>query len=181
VKLVTSDTHPGLKQAIAEVFVGAAWQRGKGHVLRNLAAQVPKNAQQMVMVAVRPIFDQGERSRAQAKLKTVCETLQERFPKAVALLTAAEEEVFTFSDFPAEHRRQIYSTNPFERLNKEVKRRRAVVGIFPNRAAVIRLLGALLAEQNDEWLVGHRYFSEASMRKIGTNREAEQLALTTSV
>jgi putative transposase len=82
VKLVTSDTHPGLKQAIAEVFVGAAWQRGKGHVLRNLAAQVPKNAQQMVMVAVRPIFDQGERSRAQAKLKTVCETLGGRVPGA---------------------------------------------------------------------------------------------------
>jgi transposase-like protein len=94
------------------------------------------------------------------------QTLRARFPHAVTLLEEAEEEVFTFYDFPAEHRRQIYSTNPLERLNKELKRRSAVVGIFPNRAAVIRLLGALLAEQNDEWLVGRHYFSETSMHKL---------------
>src|SRR5579859_561018 len=178
VKLVTSDSHRGLKQAIAEVFVGAAWQRCRVHFLRNIEAYVPKNAQQLVMAAVRPIFHQVDRYSAQAELKKVCASLHERFPKVVNLLRDAEEEVFTFYDFPAEHRRQIYSTNPFERLNKELKRRSAVVGIFPNRAAVIRLLGALLAEQNDEWLVGHHYFSEISMLKINAPKEDGQLQLT---
>jgi transposase-like protein len=180
VKLVTSDGHRGLKRAIEEVFVGASWQRCRVHFLRNIEAQVPKNAQQLVLAAVRPVFNQGDRASAQAELKKVCTTLKERFPKVVQMLADAEEEVFTFYDFPIEHRRQIYSTNPFERLNKELKRRSAVVGIFPNRAAVIRLLGALLAEQNDEWLVGHHYFSEVSMQKITSQPEIEQLAMATS-
>jgi putative transposase len=166
VQLVISDAHPGLKQAIAEVFVGAAWQRCRVHFMRNLLARVPKAAQAMVAATVRTIFQQAERTTAQRQLREVCTTLRARFPQAVALLEEAEEEIFTFYDFPAEHRRQIYSTNPLERLNKELKRRSAVVGIFPNRAAVIRLLGALLAEQNDEWLVGRHYFSEASMHKL---------------
>lgn len=175
VQLVTSDAHRGLKQAIAEVFVGASWQRCKVHFLRNIEAEVPKSAQQLVLAAVRPIFRQEDRTAAQAELKKVCDTLQGRFPQVVRMLTEAEEEVFTFYDFPVEHRQQIYSTNPFERLNKELKRRSAVVGIFPNRAAVIRLLGALLAEQNDEWMVGHRYFSEASMKKLTNATEVQQL------
>jgi putative transposase len=163
VKLVVSDAHPGLKQAIAEVFVGAGWQRCRVHFMRNLLARVPKSAQAMVAATVRPIFQQQTREQAQAQ---VCTLLGPRFPKAVELLEAAEEEVLAFYDFPPEHWRQIYSTNPLERLNKELKRRSAVVGIFPNRQSVIRLLGALLAEQNDEWLVGRRYFSEMSMKKI---------------
>lgn len=166
VKLVISDAHRGLKQAIAEVFVGASWQRCRVHFLRNLEKLVPKNAQAMVAATVRPIFQQSGRAAAQAQLKQVCEVLQPRFPKAVELLTSAEEEVLAFYDFPREHWRQIYSTNPLERLNKELKRRSAVVGIFPNRPAVLRLLGALLAEQNDEWIVQRHYFSEASMRKL---------------
>ena len=166
VQLVISDAHAGLKQAIREVFVGAAWQRCRVHFLRNLLARVPKTAQAMVAAAVRPIFQQAERGAAQRQLREVCRTLEGKFPQAVALLVEAEEEIFTFYDFPAEHRRQLYSTNPLERLNKELKRRSAVVGIFPNRAAVIRLLGALLAEQNDEWLVGRHYFSETSMHKV---------------
>jgi putative transposase len=166
VQLVISDAHPGLKQAIREVFVGAAWQRCRVHFMRNLLARVPKTAQAMVAATVRTIFQQPDRTSAQRQLRDVCKTLQARFPQAVALLEEAEEEIFTFYDFPTEHRRQIYSTNPLERLNKELKRRSAVVGIFPNRAAVIRLLGALLAEQNDEWLVGRHYFSETSMHKL---------------
>ena len=181
VKLVTSDGHRGLKQAIAEVFVGAAWQRCRVHFVRNLEAQVPKNAQPLVAAAVRGIFQQADRASAQAKLRDVCTSLAGRFPKVVALLTTAEEEVLTFDDFPSEHWRQIDSTNPFERLNKELKRRSAVVGIFPNQAAVIRLLGAILAEQNDEWLVGHRYFSETSMRKLFTREEAHQPELAQAV
>ena len=161
-----SDAHAGLKRAIAEVFVGAAWQRCRVHFMRNLLARVPKKAQAMVAAAVRPIFQQADRTAAQRQLREVCTALGGQFPHAVALLEEAEEEIFTFYDFPAEHRRQIYSTNPLERLNKELKRRSAVVGIFPNRAAVIRLLGALLMEQNDEWLVGRHYFSETSMHKV---------------
>lgn len=166
VRLVISDAHPGLKQAIREVFTGAAWQRCRVHFLRNVLARVPKKAQAMVAATVRTIFEQPDRAAAQAQLATVTATLRERFPAVVTLLEEAEEEVFTFYDFPLEHRRQIYSTNPLERLNKELKRRSAVVGIFPNRAAAVRLLGAVLMEQHEEWLVGRRYFSESSMRKL---------------
>src|SRR5215211_3198448 len=166
VQLVISDAHPGLKRAIAEVFVGAAWQRCRVHFMRNLLARVPKKAQAMVAATARTIFQQPDRTAAQRQLREVCTALEKQFPQAVALLVEAEEEIFTFYDFPVEHRRQVYSTNPLERLNKELKRRSAVVGIFPNRAAVIRLLGALLMEQNDEWLVGRHYFSETSMHKV---------------
>jgi transposase-like protein len=167
VKLVISDAHPGLKQAVKEVFLGAAWQRCRVHFMRNLLARVPKSAQAMVAATVRTIFDQADRSAAEAQLLQVVEALQARFPAAVQLLLEAEGEILTFYDFPPEHRRQIYSTNPLERLNKELKRRSAVVGIFPNRHALLRLCGALLAEQNDEWLVAaHRYMSETSLRKL---------------
>ncbi len=166
VRLVISDAHPGLRQAIREVFVGAAWQRCRVHFMRNILARVPKAAQAMVAATVRTIFEQPDRARARAQLGTVIEALADRFPAVVELLIEAEDEVFTFYDFPAEHRRQIYSTNPLERLNKELKRRSAVVGIFPNRAAAVRLLGAVLLEQHEEWLVGRRYFSETSMRKL---------------
>jgi putative transposase len=167
VKLVISDAHPGLKQAVKEVFLGAGWQRCRVHFMRNLLARVPKSAQAMVAATVRTIFDQPDRPAAEAQLLQVVEALGARFPAVTQLLLEAEGEILTFYDFPPEHRRQIYSTNPLERLNKELKRRSAVVGIFPNRAAVLRLFGALLAEQNDEWLVaGHRYMSEGSLRKL---------------
>ncbi len=166
VRLVTSDAHRGLKQAIREVFVGAGWQRCRVHFMRNVIAQVPKSAQAMVAATVRTIFEQPDRAAARAQVRQVCTTLQERFPKVVALLEEAEGDILSFYDCPREHWRQIYSTNPLERLNKELRRRSAVVGIFPNRAAVIRLFGALLAEQTEEWLVGKRYFSLASMAKL---------------
>jgi putative transposase len=174
VKLVISDAHPGLKQAVKEVFLGAGWQRCRVHFMRNLLARVPKSAQAMVAATVRTIFDQPDRPAAEAQLLQVVEALGDRFREAVQLLLDAEGEILTFYDFPPEHRRQIYSTNPLERLNKELKRRSAVVGIFPNRAAVLRLFGALLAEQNDEWLVaGHRYMSEVSLRKLFIRPEEE--------
>jgi len=174
VKLVTSDAHPGLKQAIAEVFVGAAWMRCRVHFMRNVLARVSKSAQAMVAATVRTIFEQSDRASAATQLRHVCDILAPRFPAVVQLVEDAESEILTFYDFPVEHRRQVYSTNPLERLNKELKRRSAVVGIFPNRQAVLRLFCALLAEQNDEWLVGqHRYFSEASMAKILNPKEDE--------
>ena len=147
------------------------------HFMRNVLARVSKSAQAMVAATVRTIFQQPDRQAAQAQLARVSESLGPRFPKVVALLTEAEEEVLTFSDFPAEHRRQLASTNPLQRLNKELKRRSAVVGIFPNRAAVLRLLGAVLAEQHDEWLVGRHYFSEGSMRKLLRPSDAHPTAL----
>jgi transposase-like protein len=166
VQLVVSDAHRGLKEAIAQVFVGSAWQRCRVHFLRNVEARVPKSAQPMVGAAVRTIFQQPGRAAAQAQLASVCATLRERFPAVVQLLADAEEEVLTFYDFPEAHWRQIYSTNPYERLNKELKRRSAVVGIFPNREAVVRLFGALLAEQNDEWLVTKHAVSAGSMQAL---------------
>jgi putative transposase len=166
VQLVISDAHAGLKQAIREVFVGASWQRCRVHFLRNALALVPKSAQAMVAATVRSIFEQESEAAARRQLRQVCTTLAARFPKVVALLEEAEEELLPFYSFPQAHWRQIYSTNPLERLNKELKRRSAVVGIFPNREAVLRLFSALLAEQTDEWLVGRHYFSEVSMRAL---------------
>jgi transposase-like protein len=132
----------------------------------------------MVAAAVRSVFQQVSRAAAQAQLKTVCATLAERFPQVVQLLADAEEEILTFYDFPPAHWPKVASTNPYERLNKELKRRSAVVGIFPNKAAVLRLLGAVLAEQNDEWLVSKHYVTAESMQALRRPREQpEQLPL----
>jgi putative transposase len=120
----------------------------------------------MVAATVRTVFEQPDRQAAQTQLAHVCTILQEKFPAVVALLVEAEEEILTFHDFPQPHWRQIASTTPLERLNKERKRRSAVVGIFPGREAVLRLFSALLAEQTDEWLVGRHYFSETSLRAV---------------
>lgn len=178
VQLVISDAHPGLKAAITQVFVGASWQRCKVHFLRNVEARVPKTAQPMVRATVGSIFKQPSRAAAQAQLATVCATLRERFPEVAHLLVAAEEQILTFYDFPAAHWSKIASTNPYERLNKELKRRSAVVGIFPNKDAVVRLLGAVLAEQNDEWLVSTQYVSAESMQALFRPRDqAGQLSL----
>jgi putative transposase len=178
VRLVISDAHTGLKQAVREVFVGASWQRCRVHFLRNVLARVPKTAMAMVGATVRTIFEQADRQAAQTQLNHVCEVLQAKFPAVVTVLAEAEEEILTFYDFPQPHRRQIASTNPLERLNKELKRRSQVVGIFPNRLAVLRLFSALLAEQTDEWLVGRHYFSETSMRPLG-EPAASALAMPT--
>ena len=179
VQLVVSDAHGGLTRAIREVFVGASWQRCRVHLMRDVLAHVPKAAQAMVAATVRTIFDQADGAAAKAQLRQVITTLQDRFPKVAAILEEAEEDILAFYAFPPAHRRQIASTNPLERLNKELKRRSAVVGIFPNRAAVLRLLGAVLVEQADEWLVGRHYFSDVSMRQVldpPTSAPTSQLA-----
>ena len=166
VRLVTSDSHLGLKQAVAEVLVGATWQRCRVHFMRNALATVPKLAQQMVAATLRTIFAQPELDSAHETVERVCRLFEKRYPQLVTCLREAETDVLAYYGFPVEHRRQIWSTNSLERLNREVGRRCEVVGIFPNRASLLRLAGAVLEEQNDEWAVGRRYFSTESMNKL---------------
>ena len=166
VRLAISDAHGGVKNAIRTVFQGASWQRCKVHFLRNVTAKVPKSAQGMVLAAVKNIFLQTDMAGAKEALRKTATMLEEKYPSVSEQLLAAEEEVLAYLDFPLEHHRQISSTNPLERLNKEIKRRTDVVGIFPNRQSLIRLTGALLAEQNDEWAVCRRYMSQGSIERI---------------
>ncbi len=165
VRLVISDAHEGLKGAIAAVLPGAAWQRCRAHFLLNVLTRVPKSAQDLVATLVRSIFAQPDAAATWAQHARIVEQLTQRFPEAAALLAEAASEVLAFSSFPKEHWRQVWSNNPQERLNREVRRRTDVVGIFPNRAAVIRLVGAVLAEQHDEWVVARRYLSVGSLVK----------------
>ncbi len=166
VQLVISDAHQGLKDAIAAVFAGAAWQRCRTHFARNLLTRVPKSAQPFVATVVRSIFGQPSAEDVRAQHARVVEQLAPRFPDAAPLPADAAEEVLAFAAFPQQHWRKIRSNNPQERLNLEIRRRTDVVGIFPNRAAVIRLVGAVLAEQHDEWLVGRRYLADESLRLV---------------
>lgn len=138
--------------------------------MRNLLAHVPKGTQAMVAAGAptgpRTIFEQDDTAAAKKQLRQVGEPLKERFPKVVAILEEAAEDIFASYHFPSDHRRQIASTNPLERLDKELRRSSAVARLFPNRSAVVRLFGVLLIEPNDEWRVGRRYFNELSMRQI---------------
>ena len=163
VKLVISDDHQGLKGAVREVLIGASWQRCTVHFTRNVVAQVPKQAQPAVSAVVRQIFAQPTRQQAQEHLSRASEQLAKRFPKAAQMLVDAEADILCHMDFPSVHWRQIRSTNGLERLNREIARRFDVVGIFPDRDSALRLGGAVLAEQDDEWITSRRYFSEESM------------------
>ncbi len=163
VKLTVSDAHAGLKNAIASVLPGSSWQRCRAHFVLNLLARVPKSAQAAVATMVRSVFAQPDAASVQAQFESVLRSLELRFPDAVELLDSAREELLAFTAFPKEHWRQIWSNNPQERLNKEIRRRTDVVGIFPNRQAIVRLVGALLAEQHDEWAIARRYFSLESL------------------
>lgn len=175
VKLVISDAHPGLTAAIEAGLLGASWQRCRVHAMRNALSLVPKGAQSMVAAAIRSIFEQPDEPSARAQLRRVIDGLQPRFVRVAELLTAAEADLLAHFAFPSAHRRQIRSTNPLERLNKEIRRRTDVVGIFPNRSSLLRLVGMLLAEQDDEWSVGRRYFSVESMALIGAPQREEVL------
>jgi transposase-like protein len=163
VELVVSDAHPGLKDAIASVPPGAAWQRCRTHFMRNVLTRVPKSAQAMVATVVRTIFAQPDRESTWAQHAKVVAQLEEKFPAAAELLAEAGPDLLAYAGFPKEHWRQVWSNNPQERLNREIRRRTDVVGIFPNREAVLRLVGAVLAEQNDEWAVARRYMSIESL------------------
>ena len=184
VRLVISDQHAGLVAAIKRCFQGAAHQRCRVHFARNLLAMIPKGHQAMVSAAFKTVFAQVSGSEMRAQWDQVEATLGDRFQKAAALMHEAKEEVLAFTTFPTEHWRQIWSTNPLERLNKELKRRCRVVGIFPNESSVIRLGGAVLLDVHDEWVAAERrYFSEASMAKLYAvvdNDEATVKELTSS-
>jgi transposase-like protein len=169
VRLVISDAHEGLKQALSTVLSGTAWQRCRVHFMRNLLATVPHSAREAIAAIVRTIFAQPDHASALTQLRKIAEGLRSRFPRAAALLEDAAEDILAYRHLPVEHQRQLHSTNPLERLNKEIKRRSNVVGIFPNPAAVIRLVGAILLEQDDEWTVAERrYFSAESMTQLTT-------------
>lgn len=165
VKLVVSDAHQGLKDAVASCLPGASWQRCRAHFMRNLMCRVPKASQDLVATVVRSIFAQPDEKSVRAQHSYVVEQLSEKFPEAAGLLDSAEEEILAFASFPKAHWKQIWSNNPLERLNREIRRRTDVVGIFPDRAAVVRLVGAVLSEQNDEWQVARRYMSAESLAK----------------
>src|SRR5262249_43009018 len=159
VELVISDAHPGLRDAIGSVLRGASWQRCRTHFMRNLLVRVPKAAQSLVATLVRSIFAQPDVDSVRAQHGRIVEQLAPRFGKAAELLAEAVEELLAFTAFPKEHWRQIWSNNPQERLNREIRRRTDVVGIFPNRDAIVRLVGAVLCETHDEWVVVRRYMT----------------------
>lgn len=167
VKLVISDHHLGLKAAIASVFIGAAWQRCRVHFMRNVLSRVPKASAEMVAAAVRTIFAQPDATHVRSQLGEVVRMLSDRFPDIAAMVDDAAEDLLAFTSFPQAHWRKLWSTNPLERLNGEIKRRTNVVGIFPNDASVARLVTAVVLEAHDEWAVAERrYLSEESMAKL---------------
>src|SRR5215211_4214087 len=168
VQLVISDAHTGLKSAIASVLIGAAWQRCRVHFMRNVLGVVPKGNQEMVAAAIRTIFAQPDAKHVHEQFEVIATMLGKQLPKVEAMLRDAREDLLAFTGFPVSHWKKIWSTNPLERLNKEVKRRTDVVGVFPNPAALLRLAGAVLVEAHDEWQVSaeRRYLSERSMALV---------------
>jgi transposase-like protein len=166
VRLVTSDAHEGLKAAIAAVLHGASWQRCRVHFVRNALALVPKSAADLVAASIRTVFAQPDASSSIDQWRRVADGFRERFPRLADLMDEAEPDVLAYLSVPRTLWRQVWSTNPLERLNKEVKRRSDVVGIFPNPEAVIRLVGMVLAEQHDEWQVGRRYASADALAPL---------------
>jgi putative transposase len=185
VQLVISDAHAGLKTAISSVLLGAAWQRCRVHFLRNVLAQVPKGSAEMVAATIRTIFAQPGPVQVREQLEVIAGMLGRQFPKVEAMLHEAADDITAFAGFPIGHWKKIWSTNPLERLNKEIKRRTDVVGVFPNPEALLRLAGAVLVEAHDEWQVGERrYLSEGSMALLanaaGNPKEVATPALLTA-
>jgi putative transposase len=167
VQLVISDAHQGLKGAIAAVFVGSAWQRCRVHFMRNVLARVPRGSSEMVAAAVRTIFAQPDAAAVAEQLETIADKLGRQFPPVAKMLRDAAPDICAFAAFPQSHWRKIWSTNPLERVNVEIKRRADVVGIFANEKSVLRLSGAVLLEMHDEWAVAERcYLSAGSLAKL---------------
>ena len=178
VTLVISDAHEGLKAAIQRVL-GATWQRCRVHFMRNALAHVPKGQHTMVAAAIRQAFIQPDPASATQTWRHVADQLRERWPKLGTLMDEAEVDVLAYLSFPAQHRTKLHSTNPLERLNKEVKRRADVVGIFPNEESITRLIGAVLMEANDEWQLQHRYMQIEGMVELAAPLVEEPTLLAT--
>jgi putative transposase len=177
VQLVISDAHTGLKQAISAVLLGAAWQRCRVHFLRNVLAQVPKGSAEMVAAAIRTIFAQPDAAHVREQLGVIAGMLGRQSVKVETMLRDAAEDLLAFTGFPAAHWKKIWSTNPLERLNKEVKRRTDVVGVFPNPQALLRLAGAVLVEAHDEWqATDRRYLGETTMALLTSPPTDEKVA-----
>jgi putative transposase len=165
VKLVISDAHEGLKAAIRRVM-GATWQRCRVHWMRNALAYVPKGQQTMVAAALRQAFLQEDAANAHRVWRTAADQMRQRWPKLGTFMDESEHDVLAYMAFPIQHRTKLHSTNPLERLNKEVKRRADVVGIFPSEPSIVRLIGAVLLEANDEWQLQHRYMQVEGMAEL---------------
>jgi len=176
VKLVISDAHEGLKAAITRVL-GATWQRCRVHAMRNALAYVPKGQHTMVAAAIRQAFIQPDHDNAVQTWRHVADQLRARWPKLGTFMDDAEADVLAYMAFPAQHRTKLHSTNPLERLNKEVKRRADVVGIFPNEDSIVRLIGAVLLEANDEWQLQHRYMQVEAMADLSPPASEEEKPL----
>lgn len=166
VHLVISDAHSGLKAAVMQQFAGSSWQRCRVHFMRNIRAAVAAKHVPPVMAAVKTIFAHTDPVEVAAQWDQVTDTFSGSFPKVAALMEAAKHDVLAFTAFPKAHWQKIWSNNPIERLNKEIKRRADVVEIFPNPAAFLRLATAVVIEQHDEWQVTRRYVSDVSMDEL---------------
>jgi putative transposase len=176
VKLVISDSHEGLKAAARKVL-RATWQRCRVHFMRNVLANVPAKQRGVVAAAIRTVFVQETEKEARAEYRAVADRLRKRFPRVSAVMDEAENDVLAYMSFPKSHWPQIHSTNPIERLNLEIKRRTNVVQIFPNEAAIVRLVGALLLEQNDEWAVSRRYMSLETLAGLSDDAAVRPTAI----
>ncbi len=174
VQLVISDSHSGLVAAIRTVFLGAAWQRCRVHFVRDVFSVIERGSGEMVAATIRTIFAQTTGEQVRAQLNVVADMLGRQFPQVKTMLLDAATDITAFADFPPAHWKKIWSTNPLERLNREIKRRADVVQVFPNPAALDRLAAAVLAELHDEWQVfDRRYLSEASMAELFTTKPTE--------
>jgi putative transposase len=174
VQLVISDAHTGLRSAIEAILIGTAWQRCRVHFLRHVLAQVPKGSAEMVAAAIRTIFAQPDAEHVRGQLDTIAGMLGRQLPKVESMLRDAAADITAFADFPVPHWKKIWSTNPLERLNKEIKRRTDVVGVFPNSAALLRLAGSVLVEAHDEWQVADkRYLSETTLALLQPASDAQ--------
>ncbi|MFE3455892.1 IS256 family transposase [Nonomuraea sp. NPDC059194] len=184
VSLVISDCHAGLRDAIAATLPGASWQRCRSHYARNLLTCVAKTAQPWVATMLRTVFEQPDAASVHAQHRQVVQVLEAKYPKAAAHLDEARDDILAFALYPKSVWRQIWSNNPQERLNKEIRRRTDVVGIFPNRDAIVRLVGAVLAEQHDEWTEGRRYLGlevlaecRKATERTGTDKDGANVTI----
>jgi len=177
VKLVTSDAHPGLKKAIASVLPGTSWNRCYTHFSRNVLSRLPRKAQGKAIALLRSVSAQTGSEAAWEQYDRVADRLTEEHPQLRELLDTGREEVLAYTRFPLEHWRKIRTNNPLENLNSQIKRRTKVVGIFPNRASVIRLVGMVLLEQHEDWMAGRRYMGLEALRSLDDQAVEEEIEL----